>query len=436
MDPLMFGLGVIGVLLALIGVGIPVAFAMAFVGAIGLAMTSGPVFMLSTVTNLPYAVATEFSFLVIPMFIFMGALTSMAGITNELYTAAYRWTSRLRGSLYYTTIIAAGGFGAINGSTVVSSVLFTKIALPEMNRFGYPTWLSAGCICAAGTFAAMIPPSLSMVLFAVITNESVGALLMAGVAPGLLTVALYIIGTWLMLRIKPHWAPAQTERFTLREKLGSMKGLWALLILIVIVMGGIYTGVLFPSTAGAMGAVGALVIGVMRRRIGFAGVLASAKESISVTAVLFLIIMSGLLMSRLLLGSGFVTEVTQAITEAGIGPMEFLLFVIVLYLILGMFVDAISIMVMTLPFLFPVGKELGIDPIWFGVLVVKLVEIAAISPPVGFNLYAVITASNPKVSARELFKGVAPYLGIELVVLVLLVAFPAISLYLPQTMVR
>ncbi len=436
MDPILFGFAIIAVLLMLIGLGIPVAFAMATVGAVGLAFTSGPAFTLATVSNLPYAVATEFSFLVIPMFIFMGALTSMAGITNELYTAAYRWTSRLRGSLYYTTILSAGGFGAINGSTVVSAVLFTKIALPEMRRFGYPAWLSAGCICAAGTFAAMIPPSLSMVLFAVITSESVGALLMAGVLPGILTIVLYVGGTWFMLRLKPGWAPPTTERFTMGEKLDAMKGLWALLALVVIVMGGIYSGVLFPSTAGALGAMGALVIGVMRRRIGVKGVLEAATQSVSVTAVLFLIIMSGLLMSRLLLGSGFVTEVTRAIADAGVGPFHFLVFVVVLYLILGMFVDAISIMVMTLPFLFPIGKQLGIDPVWFGVIVVKLVEIAAISPPVGFNLYAVITASEPKVTAQDLFKGVAPFLVIEVVVLGLLMAFPAISLYLPQTMLK
>lgn len=183
MGPIATGLVIISALLCLMALGIPVAYAMAVVGLVGLAATSGWPFMLATLQNLPYAVATDFSFLVIPMFIFMGALTSVAGITNELYTAAYRWTSRLRGSLYYTTVLASGAFGAINGSTVVSAVLFTKMALPEMVKFGYARWLSAGCICAAGTFAALIPPSLSMVLYAILTQESVGALLMAGVFP-------------------------------------------------------------------------------------------------------------------------------------------------------------------------------------------------------------------------------------------------------------
>jgi C4-dicarboxylate transporter, DctM subunit len=436
MDPILTGVLIIVLLLLLMGLGVPVAISMGVLAAGGLYWIAGPAFALSTLMNLPYAVATEFAFLVVPMFIFMGALTSVAGITSELYTMAYRWTSSLRGSLYYTTILASGAFGAVNGSTVVSSVLFTKIALPEMLRFGYPRGMSAGCICAAGTFAALIPPSLSMVLYAILTGESVGTLLMAGVLPGILTIGIYIVGIRFMIAVKPHIAPPPIESFTLKQKIESLKGIWALILLVLIVMGGIYSGLMFPSTAGAAGAAGALAIGMVRRKIGVRELFKASRESVSITAVLFLIIIGGLMLSRLLLTSGFVSSFTNTMQNMGLTPFSFMVTVVSLYLILGMFVDAISVMVMTIPFLYAVAKAIGVDPIWFGVIIVKLVEIAAISPPVGFNLFAVISASEKSVSSQELYRGVAIFLIFEFVTMALLLAFPQITLFLPNTMRR
>lgn len=436
MDPILISVVTIGVLLLLIAIGIPVAFAMAGVAAVGMWTLSGLPFMLVTFQNLPYAVATDFAFLVVPMFILMGALTATAGITSELYTLAYRWTSGIRGSLYYTTIFAAGAFGAINGSTVVSAVLFTKIALPEMERFRYPLGLSAGCVCAAGTFAALIPPSVAMVLYAILTGESVGALLMAGILPGLLTIGIYVAGLAILIRLRPELAPETTDRFSLREKLEALRGLWALAVLVIIVMGGIYSGVMFPSTAGAAGAVGALLIALLRRKLSWDGLLDALRQSVSISAVIFLIIIGGLLLSRLLLVSGSITELNDMVATFGLSPLLFMAIVVVIYLVLGMFIDTISIMVMTIPFLYPLAKSVGVDPIWFGVIIVKLVEIAAISPPVGFNLYAVISASDRRVSSQALFRGVAPFLALELLTLGLLLYFPTISLWIPGSMFK
>ncbi|WP_299592680.1 TRAP transporter large permease subunit [uncultured Tateyamaria sp.] len=194
MDPLLFGAVIFLGVLLLVAIRVPVAIAMSTVAIIGLFQVSTTPFVLTTVSNLPYAVSSNYSFVVVPMFMLMGALTAATGISSELYTAAHRWTSGIRGSLYYATTLAAGGFGAINGSTVVSSVLFSKIALPEMSKHGYSIPLSAGCICAAGTFAALIPPSIAMVIYAILTNESVGQLLIAGLVPGLLTIFVYVIG--------------------------------------------------------------------------------------------------------------------------------------------------------------------------------------------------------------------------------------------------
>jgi len=434
MDPLVIGLIIIVALLVPIALGVPVGIAMAAVSLSGMGLLVGAPFLLTTAQTLPYAVASDFAFVVVPMFILMGALTAATGITTELYTAAHRWTSGLRGSLYYATTLAAGGFGAINGSTVVSSVLFTRIALPEMARFGYSLPISAGCVCAAGTFAALIPPSIAMVIYALLTEESVGALLMAGLLPGVMTAGIYCVGIYFLVWAKPGIAPVQKQRFTISEKLASMKGLWAVLLLIGIVMGGIYGGIMFPSTAGAAGAGGALVIGFVRRRLTGKSLWASLKEAVVTTAVLFLIIIGGLLLSRLLLVSGFIGAVTGFVSTAELSIWGFLLAAIVIYLVLGMFVDGVSMLVMTIPFLHPVAVGLGLDPIWFGVIVVKLIEIGAITPPVGLNLFAVIGASRGEIDSRMLFRGVLPFILMELVTLGLLVEFPAISLWLPSQM--
>ena len=436
MNALVAGGASIGALILLVAGGMSVGVSMGIVAAVGMFAFGGVQFMLTTFQTLPFAVGAEYSFLVVPMFVLMGALTSTAGITTELYTAAYRWTAGLRGGLYYATTLASAGFGAINGSTVVSSVLFTRIALPEMLRFNYHKGLSAACICAAGTFAALIPPSVSMVLYAILTGESVGALLMAGLIPGVLTAGVYLLGIRGLIAFYPPAAPAGGERFSLVEKLQSMRGLWAVVALAVIVMGGIYSGLLFPSAAGTAGAVGALAIGLMRKKINWPVLCESLRQTAVTTGVLFLIIIAGLLFSRMLLVNGFIPSLTDLVQQLGLTPARFILITVLLFLVLGMFVDTISMMVMTIPFLYPIAKTIGIDGIWFGVILVKLVEIAAISPPVGLNLYAVLSSCNGTVKSRELFKGVAPFLLFEGVTLWLLLQFPALSLWLPQSMGR
>lgn len=436
MDPIAAGALSILAMLALIIVGVPVSISMGIVAATGMWIFGGPAFLLTNLETLPYTLSTQFTFIVIPMFVLMGVLTSNAGITAELYTAAFRWTSRFRGSLYYATTIASAGFAAINGATVVSALLFTRIALPEMVRLGFHRGLSAGCICAAGALAAMIPPSVVMVLYGIITGESVGQLLIAGVVPGILTAAAYVVGMAILLKIRPDYAPVLNQHFSLRERLESLQAVWPVLALALIVLGGIYTGLMFPSSAGAVGAMGALLIGVMRRRLGPSAIWNSVKQAASTTAVLFLILIGGLLFARLLLINGFIMSFTDAIARIGLSAWVFIALVIVLLLVLGCLVDSISMMVMTIPFLYPIAKHLGIDPIWFGVIICKLIEIAVISPPIGINLYAVLMAAEGRVSAGELFRGVIPFLGFELVTLGLLLAVPELCLWLPRTMVR
>lgn len=434
MDPLWIGLLSVFALLGLLAIGVHVAISMTVVAMVGMVSVVGMPFVLSTAGSLPLAIATDFAFVVIPMFLLMGALTTASGITAELYDAAHKWTSGLRGGLFYATTLASGAFGAISGSTVVSAALFTQIALPQMRRFGYSVPVSAGCICAAGTFAALIPPSIAMVVYALLVNESVGALLMAGLGPGLLTIVIYLIGTRIMLAARPDLAPGIERRFTLPERLTSLRGIWATVLLASIVLGGIYSGLMFPSTAGAAGAAGAFLIGLLRRRLSGTALRRSFEEAIRMTAVLFAILIGGMFLSRFLLISGFIGSVSGLAQSAGLTVPLFLLAIVALYVILGAFVDGLSMLVMTTPFVHPVAMNLGIDPIWFGVIVVKLIEIGAITPPVGLNLFAVVGASGGSVDSRSLFAGVLPFLAMELVTLGLIIGVPAITLFLPSQM--
>lgn len=422
------------VLLVLLAFGVPVALAMASVAAVGLYFTIGDRFLLSTVESLPYTLGSEYTFVVVPMFVLMGGLAARAGIIGDLYTAAHRLLDRVRGSLLMATVLAQAAFAAASGSTVVASSVFTRMALPEMLRFRYDPGVSAGCIAAAGTLAGLIPPSIAMVLFAVLTGEPIGALLIAGILPGILTAGAYLFGIRIFLIFRPHWAPRMQEGFTFADKMRSLSKVWSILILMALVMGGIYAGWFPPSAAGAVGAAGALVIGLAMRRLSPGGIWDALIDAAKITCVIFLIVMAGLLFSRFLVISGFIGDLRSLVIDSNLGVFGFLVITCIIFLILGMFIDSVSLLVVTVPFLFPISQTLGLDPIWFGVLVVKLIEIAAITPPVGLNLFAVLAAAERQVSSGQLFRGVLPFLAIEMIVLTLLLAFPAISTWLPQTM--
>jgi C4-dicarboxylate transporter, DctM subunit len=434
MEPITMGFVGIAALVLFAGMGVPIAFSITLVGAVGMASVTDVAFVLVTFQSLPYATASEYAFAVIPMFVLMGAIASSAGIIGELYAAVNRWLEGVRGGLYIATCVASAGFAAISGSTVVNAAMFTRIALPEMLALGYHKGISAGCIAAAGTFAALIPPSLTFVIFGILTGESIGELFIAGIIPGLLTAGFYIAVIPMMLRIRPDWAPEVSIKSTLSEKIRGMTGIWPMLLLVFIVLGGIYTGITPPTAAGAVGAVGALLIALGRRKIGAAQIWESVRQTAELTSVLFIIIIGGLLFSRFLVVSGFVADLTILVTESGFTPTTFILAMIVMYFVLGMFVDPLSMLVMTVPFVFPVIKSFGMDPIWFGIIVTKMIEIAVITPPVGLNLFAVVSASGGRVKTGDLFYGILPFVAMELVILTILIAFPGLSTWLPATM--
>lgn len=433
-DPLLIGAIAIVCMLGLSALGAPIGLAMAAVATVGLWATGGSAYAINTLTNLPFAMASDYSFVVIPMFILMGAIAASSGITRELFTFSNLVLSSARGALLHATILASAGFAAISGSTLVNAALFTRIALPEMMRLGYDRALSAGCIAAAGTIAALIPPSISFVIYGLLTGESVAELLIAGIFPGLLTAAAYMIGTSVIVRLRPHLAPPTGQRATLREVLRSARGLWATILLAAVIIGGIYLGFTTPSGAGAFGAIGALLIAVGRRRMTRADLAESLRSTASITAALFIVIIGGLLLTRFLLVAGTVTAATDLLIGLNLSPAVFMITLVLIFVVLGMFMDPLAMQVMTLPFVYPLVIALGYNGVWFGVIMVKLVEIAVLTPPVGMNLFAVTGASEGRVSLRDVYRGITPFILMECVVLFILIVFPGISTWLPNQM--
>jgi C4-dicarboxylate transporter DctM subunit len=436
MDPFIFALVSFGAILALIAIGVPVAFSVFTVAAAGMYFAVGDAFLMSMVKGLVYASSSNYSFAVIPMFVLMGEIAGKSGIITDLYQACYRWVGALRGGVYNATVLASTGFAAISGSTVVNAAVFTRVALPEIERYGLNKGFGAGCIAASGTLAAMIPPSLTMVLYGILTEESIGKLLVAGILPGLLTACVLMLTVWVSALLRKDLTPVHKVRFTRREKLAGLRDVWPALLLALIIMSGIYSGTVSPSAAGTIGVAGALIIGLMKRRMTWALFADALRRSVVISAALFVIVIAGLLFSRLLLVTGSVGGMTDLISSTGLGAAGFIGMIVLVYFILGMFIDPVSLMIMTVPFLFPTAKAMGIDGIWLGIIVVKLVEIAAITPPIGINLFAVMSASEGKLATREIFVGVLPFVVAELVVLSMLLMWPQISTFLPNSMVQ
>jgi len=423
-------------MLFMLGLGVPVAVSMLSASFVGLWWSAGLHFSLTNFATLPYSAASSFNFAAIPTFVAMGIIFGKSGLAGQLFKAADVWMANIRGGLYMAVVIASAAFGAINGSTIVGSALFTKIALPEMVRLGYSKSASAGCIVGAGTFSAMIPPSITMVLYGLLTNESIGRILIAGIFPGLMTALVYLCGIFVMVRVRPEWAPVTKRSFTLQEKVSSLKTLGPIGIVFTVIVGGIYAGLVAPASAGAIGASLALLIAVLMKKFNFKDFTSSMRETATTTAVLFFIVIGGLAFSRLLLVTGVVDELIDMINESNIQPWIIMVFIILGYIVLGCVMDSISMMVMTVPIVHPIVVGLGYDPIWFAIIMVKLIELSVITPPVGLNLYAVQSSSDGLVSTGEVFRGVIPFIAMEIVVLTLLFLYPNLVTFMPDMMIK
>lgn len=434
MDASTTGLIVAITLLIMLGMGVHIGVALGLCGVLGMFLAIGPDAAWAQLATIPFSTTNSFTLAVIPLFILMGSLATQAGLTRELYRAAYTWLGRLPGGLAMATTLASAAFGAASGSTVVNAAVFTKIAMPEMTRFGYDKRLSAGCIAASGTLACLIPPSILMVIYAILTEQSIAVLLMAGLVPGLLSAAMYMFGIYTIAKYRPALAPQSTEIFSLSQRFRSLSGVWGIAVLFLLVIGGIYAGFFVPTYAGAVGAFGAFLIVLGKRRLDRATTLETLKDAGVTTSVIFIIVIGGIIFARYLTYTGLVMDITNFLLALELNKYTYLAAFALIYLFLGMLIDPIAIMVITLPVMFPILTGAGFDPIWLGVISIKLAEMSLMTPPVGLNVYVVRSASPIPLKLEEVFAGVMPFIAVDVVTLLLLIFIPEITLFLPELM--
>lgn len=434
LDPISIAGLFTGGMLVLMALGVPVAISLGIAGVAGLYLIGGQSLAFGQLYSVSYSVTANYAFAVLPTFLFMGNLAMASGMASELYTAADRWLGHLRGGLYLATISGATGFAAISGSPLVNATVFTRLSLPEMLKLGYSKSLSGACIASAGTLAALIPPSVGMVVYGILTEQSIGKLMIAGIFPGVVTALGYCIMVSIMVRVNPALAPADRAKAPRAERWRALGNTWAILLLFLFIMTGIYGGFFSPSAAGAAGAFGALVIVFARRRLT-AGMLGNTlMRSAETTAMLFIIVIGGMIYSRMLVLSGFVTEIVDFTEALNLTPTMLLLILAAMYVVLGCFMEGLSLQLVTIPFVYPIVVAAGIDPIFFGILVIIIIEIGAITPPVGLNLFATVGASEGALRIEDIVRGILPFVTLNVVMLLTFIFFPELVLWLPNNM--
>ena len=392
---------------------VPVGMAMGLVGVSGYALIAGGGPALKLIGQTSMRTVTDYTFGVIPMFMLMGAFVSVSGVSRELFRAANALIGHLRGGLGMATVLACGGFAAICGSSVATAATFSTVAYPEMRRYGYPQSFSTGVIAAGGTLGAMLPPSTVLAVYAVITQQDIGKLFMAGVLPGLLAMSMYVLTIGAIVFVKPNLLPAGEKR-PWPERLVALKDVWGSLVLFAFVIGGLYGGFFTPTEAGGVGAAGAFLLGVLRRKLDRNGIRTALLQATRTAAAVFTVLIGALLFGYFLTITQTPQKLTAFLTDLGIGRYGVLALIMVMYLVLGCLMDAMAMIILTVPIIFPVIMQLGFDPIWFGVIIVMTVELGLIHPPVGMNVF-VIKSVVKDVSFTTIFKGVLPFVATDII---------------------
>lgn len=411
---------------------VPVGMAMGLVGVTGYSYIVGAGPALKLVGQVSMRTVTDYTFGVIPMFMLMGAFVSISGVSRELFRAADACIGHLRGGLGIATIVSCGGFAAICGSSVATAATFSTVAYPEMRRYGYPQSFSTGVIAAGGTLGAMLPPSTVLAVYAILTQQDIGKLFMAGIFPGLLAMLMYVITIAVIVMLRPKFLPSGTPR-PWSERFKGLRDVWAPAVLLAFVIGGLYGGVFTPTEAGGVGAACAFLLGVVRRRLSRAKVREALLQATRTAAAVFTVLIGALLFGYFLTVTQTPQKVMMLLGGLGLGRYGVLTLIMLMYLLLGCLMDAMAMIILTVPIVFPVIIQLGFDPIWFGVIIVMTVELGLIHPPVGMNVF-VIKSVVKDVNFTTIFKGVIPFVITDIVRLVILIAFPIIATYLPGRM--
>ena len=429
-------LGIIGIffLFLLLALRMQIGFSMAVVGFLGYALLGSLKPSFTVLGFEPFKMGVQYSLTVIPLFILMGQFANYSKMGSEIYQTVYRWVGFLPGGLSMATVVACGGFAAISGSSLAAAATMGMVALPEMKRFKYDDALATGCIAAGGTLGILIPPSTVMIIYAILTEQPIEALFIAGILPGLLLCGLFVLTVYFLARINPTLGPPG-PKFTLKERVFSLKDTWSMLTLFFIVIGGLYTGWFTPTEAAGVGAFGALVITLVKRRLTWSNLTGALAQTTGTTAMVFLILIGAHIFGYFLTLSEIPEQLSILATGAGLNRYVILSIIILMYIVLGCFMEGLAIMVLTIPIIYPMVLDMGFDPIWFGVMITLVMEMSLITPPVGINVF-IISGISKDVPMYTIFRGILPFWFAILACIIILMIFPQIALFLPNTMVQ
>jgi tripartite ATP-independent transporter DctM subunit len=413
----------------LLAIGMHIGFAMALSGFLGMLVMISPDAALSLLGQTVFETALSFELSVIPLFVLMGFFATSSGLSEELYEAFDIWLGSKPGGLGMATVAACGGFGAICGSSLATAATMSQVALPQMRRYGYNESLATGVIAAGGTIGILIPPSVIMVLYGILTETSIGDLFLAGIIPGLILVMLFLLTVWIMVRLKPELGPPGGTS-TATEKIRALRKVWGIILLFAIVLGGIYLGVFTPTEAAGIGATGAWLLGLVTGKMTKKVFVDALLETVKTTAIIFTILIGAIIFKNFMALSQAPKMIESLMNSLSLPPMGMMLVILLIYIILGAVLDTMAMILLTIPIFFPLITALGFDPVWFGIIIVVVVELALISPPMGINVF-VIKGMVPDIALSTIYKGVLPFVVAQILLLALLLIYPKLVMWLP-----
>ena len=431
MSPELVGTIGIAVLVVLLIARMWIGLAMAMVGFLGLVYLKGFDSAFGALGTVPYKYISIYPISAIPLFIFMAIVIANTGISTSLFNTAHKWLGQLRGGLAMASVLACGGLAAIMGDSVAEVVTMSKVAVPEMRKHNYDSQLASGCVAAGGTLGILIPPSLGFILYGILTEQSIGMLFMAGILPGILLTLLFMVTITIITARRPSAGPPGPKT-SVKEKIVSLKGTWHMLLLFVLIMGGIYAGIFTPTEAGAVGAFGALVISAASRRLTLKRFFDSLLEATKITVMIMLLIVGAFILMKFLAISKLPFMLAGTISGLQLPTYAIFAGIIILYILLGMFLDVFAAVVLTIPVIYPLVVAMGFDSIWFGVVIVLILEMGLITPPVGLNVYALAGVTD--IPLHTIFRGVLPFVVAMILCVFLLLVFPQIALFIPSKM--
>jgi tripartite ATP-independent transporter DctM subunit len=433
MSATLAGLIGLGALFFLLAFRTPVAIAMMVIGVVGIWVLNGWQASMSTLVDESFVIASTYELIVIPLFVLMGNFATISGMSADLYRAAYAWVGHWRGGLASATIASCAGFAALSGSSVASAVTMGRVSLPEMRRYNYDNRLATGCIAAGGTLGILIPPSTGFVIYAILTEESIGRLFLAGVLPGILLTILFMISIYIQTRINPTLGPAG-PRTDLPGRVKALVDAGAMIGIVVIVIGGIYGGIFTPTEAAGVGAFLAFLLALIRQKVNYDSMSTVLLQTIRTSALAFLILIGAHIFNPFLALTQIPSDLAQLLAGLELPRYVIMLILMAAYIVLGTFLEGFAMLVLTLPIVHPLILALGYDPIWFGVVMVIVLEMGLISPPVGVNVF-VVKGVAEDVPLKQIFSGIVPFWIAMAVCLIILLIFPQIALFLPNTMI-